>query len=55
MKFNKTALFLAVSAIASVSVAHLATDLTVESPTVEMVNAQALSDAPNETVRLLLK
>lgn len=49
MKFNKTALFLAVSAIASVSVAHLATDLTVESPTVEMVNAQALSDAPNET------
>ena len=47
MKFNKTALFLAVSAIASVSVAHLATDLTAESPTTEMVNAQNRDDAPD--------
>lgn len=49
MKFNKTALFLAVSAIASVSVAHLATDLTVESPTTETVNAQARDNAPDAT------
>lgn len=46
MKFNKTALFLAVSAIASVSVAHLATDLTAESPTTEMISAQALDESP---------
>ena len=46
MKFNKTALFLAVSAIASVSVAHLATDLTAESPTTELVDAQNRDNAP---------
>lgn len=47
MKFNKTALFLAVSAIASVSVAHLATDLTAESPTTELVEAQGRDSAPD--------
>lgn len=47
MKFNKTALFLAVSAIASVSVAHLATDLTAENPTADLVEAQSRDNAPD--------
>lgn len=49
MKFNKTALFLAVSAIASVSVAHLSTDLTTENPTADLVEAQARDNAPDPT------
>lgn len=47
MKFNKTALFLAVSAIASVSVAHLTTDLTAESPATELVDAQSRDNVPD--------
>ena len=47
MKFNKTALFLAVSAIASASVANLATDLTAESPTSERIEAQSRDNVPD--------
>lgn len=47
MKFNKTALFLAVSAIASFSVANLTTDLTTENPTAELLEAKSRDSAPD--------